>query len=142
MGGQLSREAIWCGASWDRQGAAGRYSFETFEEYVEARWDWSDERARQIVLAATAAEKVQQLLGNSPSRESHVRPLLKLENDSERAAAWQAVVDNCRQLSHQLVRYPAGSRPRPSAVDFSAGGPLQRQRPCGYTRFMCPRKRS
>ncbi|MCU0246152.1 MAG: DUF5131 family protein [Bryobacter sp.] len=72
---------------------AGRYSFETWEEYITTRWDWTNERARQVMQAAEAAQKLQQLFDISPSRESHVRALLALEADDERAAAWKAVVE-------------------------------------------------
>jgi len=71
---------------------AGRYSFDTFEEYVEARWDMEYRRVVQLIDAAGAAQNLNNCSSFLPARESHVRPLLKLTSDSERAAAWQAVV--------------------------------------------------
>ena len=72
--------------------SAGRYSFETFEEYVETRWDMEYRRSVQLIDAAAVAENLNNCSRFLPARESHVRPLLKLENEHERAAAWQAVV--------------------------------------------------
>ncbi len=66
---------------------AGRYSFETFEEYVESRWEFDKSRATRLIEAASIVEKMVPIGTVLPSRESHVRPLLKLENDEERAAA-------------------------------------------------------
>lgn len=70
---------------------AGRYSFETFEEYVADRWDIEYRRSIQLIDAAVAAENLNNCSPFLPTRESHVRPLLRLENEQERAAAWQAV---------------------------------------------------
>jgi hypothetical protein len=44
-----------------------------------------------LIRAASAVEQLPTNVGKLPTRESHVRPLLKLENDAERAAAWQAM---------------------------------------------------
>lgn len=71
---------------------AGRYSFETFEEYVDSRWEMDRTRTFRIIEAASAAEKMLPIGIVLPARESHVRPLLRLENEHERAAAWQAVI--------------------------------------------------
>ena len=64
---------------------AGRYTFTTFEEYVEERWDFSQEQARRLIEAASAAEKLHQLVDIIPARESHVRELLKIADDGDRA---------------------------------------------------------
>jgi len=75
------------------QPAAGRYSFETFEEYVEHRWDLSYRRSVELIESAEAAEKMRNSAAFLPSRESHIRPLLKLESDQERASVWASVVE-------------------------------------------------
>jgi hypothetical protein len=64
----------------------------TSASYVEQRWDMSDRTARQLIESADAAEKLRQLSEILPSKESHVRELLKLEQDDERATVWQSVV--------------------------------------------------
>lgn len=74
------------------EAVSGRYSFETFEEYVEQRWDHKIDRVEQMIRAATAVEQLPTIVGFLPSREAHVRPLLALESDAERASVWQAVV--------------------------------------------------
>jgi hypothetical protein len=56
-----------------------RYSFTTFEEYVEERWDMAERTAEQMIQSACAADKVAQLCGVLPNKESHVRELLKLQ---------------------------------------------------------------
>lgn len=78
------------------EAVAGRYSFETFEDYVASRWDIEYRRANQLIESATVAHMLESGKNSShflPSRESHVRPLLRLENDSERSAVWRSVVE-------------------------------------------------
>jgi hypothetical protein len=38
---------------------AGRYSFTTFEEYCQQRWELDDRRVRQLVETADAASKLE-----------------------------------------------------------------------------------
>lgn len=84
------------------QQIGGRFSFQTFEEYVQERWEWPRDRAYKLINAATVAENVSNLLHfQPPQRESHVRELLKLETDAERAAVWQEVI---RERDGQPVR--------------------------------------
>jgi len=75
---------------------SGRYSFVTFEEYVEQRWDMARSRSNQLMLAAEATDhlKTSTIVDTLPTRESHVRELLHLETDEDRAAVWQKVVDH------------------------------------------------
>jgi protein gp37 len=72
---------------------AGHYSFQSFEEYVETRWDLSRQRVSELIAAAIAVQKMTAIADVLPARESHVRPLLKLESDADRASAWSAVVE-------------------------------------------------
>lgn len=73
---------------------AGRYSFTTWEEYVDERWDMDRTRAHKIIECAEAMQRLENVanLQHLPSRESHVRELLKLENDEQRAEVWQRVI--------------------------------------------------
>jgi protein gp37 len=72
---------------------SGRYSFQTFEEYCEERWELDFKYANRLVQAATLAEKMAPIGAILPVRESHVRPLLeRLSTDDERLAVWQQVV--------------------------------------------------
>lgn len=75
------------------EAVSGRYSFETFEEYVEARWDLEYRRVLQLIDAAGVAENLNNCSPFLPSRESHVRPLLALDNDADRAQVWQHVIE-------------------------------------------------
>lgn len=76
------------------EAVAGRYSFETWEEYVEVRLDWDVSRAKQLVAAAETVEKMATNVAVLPARESHVRPLLRLDDEHERASVWQSVYRN------------------------------------------------
>jgi protein gp37 len=82
---------------------SGRYTFTTFEEYVEERWDMAVQSVGRIIAAADAAEKLNQLVHVLPTRESHVRELLKIEDDGDRAAVWQAVVGRGELVTARLV---------------------------------------
>jgi protein gp37 len=85
------------------EAVAGRYSFTTFEEYVEERWDMDRERARQLILAADAVLKMPTNVGILPSKESHVRELLRIDGDGDRAAVWQAAIGRGELVTARLV---------------------------------------
>ena len=61
----------------------------------------------RLIETASAAEKISSI-GEVfiPSRESHVRPLLKLDSDADRAAAWQHVWS--RSGGHRLQQRTSG----------------------------------
>jgi protein gp37 len=89
---------------------AGRYSFTTWEEYVEERWDMVKSRADDLIRHAIAAEKMTEISAILPSRESHVRELLKLETDEQRAEVWQRVIaanDNpkAKDIADEVTAY-------------------------------------
>ncbi len=86
------------------EAVAGRYSFTTFEEYVETRWDMADRSARQMIESAEAAEKIGTIVPVLPSRESHVRELLKIEDDGDRATVWQSVVNLGETVTAKIVQ--------------------------------------
>lgn len=78
------------------EAVTGRYSFETFEDYCKVRWEWERQHAYRLIDAASAAEKLSPIGVILPARESHIRPLIRLdirlESDGDRATAWQAVI--------------------------------------------------
>jgi len=85
------------------ESVAGRYSFTTFEEYVEERWDMSYPHAVRLIESAAAAEKLSPIGEVLPTKESHVRELLKLEVDEHRAEVWRRVVDSGSTVTTKLV---------------------------------------
>ena len=82
---------------------AGRYSFTTFEEYVEERWDMKYDRVHDMIANAVAAENLANLPGFAPVRESHVRELLRIDDDQERASVWQSVVTRGETITAKIV---------------------------------------
>ncbi|NBW17172.1 MAG: DUF5131 family protein [Caulobacteraceae bacterium] len=82
---------------------AGRYTFTTFEEYVEERWDMAYSRSAQLIDAADACHKISTIVEILPARESHVRELLKIEDDGDRAKVWQSVVDRGETITAKIV---------------------------------------
>lgn len=82
---------------------AGRYTFTTFEEYVEERWDMARDSAYRLIQHADAAAKLSEKSDVSPARESHVRELLKIESDEDRAAVWQTVVGRGETITAKIV---------------------------------------
>lgn len=84
---------------------SGKYSFVTFEEYVEQRWDMDSSRARQLIMAAEATEKLESVTNVTllPAKESHVRELLKLESDEHRAEVWKRVVESGQMVTAKIV---------------------------------------
>ena len=86
-----------------REPVAGRYTFTTFEEYLKERWDIADRSARQLIESAEAAQKIGTIVPILPARESHVRELLKIEDEGDRAAVWTAVVGRGELITARLV---------------------------------------
>ena len=82
---------------------AGRYTFTTFEEYVEERWDMGHSRVAQLIDAADACSKMSTIVEVLPARESHVRELLKVESDADRVRVWQTVVDRGETITAKVV---------------------------------------
>ncbi|MGE0311375.1 MAG: hypothetical protein AB7P21_07120 [Lautropia sp.] len=75
------------------QAIAGRSSFTSWAEYCASRWDFDDRRARALIEAASVAERIGEFSPVLPAREAHARALLRLASDADRAACWQALVD-------------------------------------------------
>jgi len=84
------------------EAVAGRYTFTTFEEYVEERWDLSYRRCAELIESAEAAENLRKSAGFMPSRESHMRELLRMP-DHDRELVWQAVVDSGEVVTSRLI---------------------------------------
>jgi protein gp37 len=82
---------------------AGKYSFTTFEEYCQDRWDMSYDRAHDLIKNAEIAQKLENLPGFVPTRESHVRELLKLDDDGHRAEVWKRVVASGETVTAKVV---------------------------------------
>ena len=85
------------------ESVAGRYSFTTFEEYVEERWAMSYRRCHEMIESAEAAENMRISAGFAPARESHVRELLRIDSDGDRMAVWRAVVGRGELVTARLV---------------------------------------
>lgn len=85
---------------------AGKYSFVTWEEYLELRWDMTHQRATQLIQAAEVADQIENrnnCSGFVPARESHVRELLKLETDEHRAEVWERVVASGNSITAKYI---------------------------------------
>ena len=81
-----------------------RAEFGTFEEYVEARWEWHRSRAYQLIDAASYAQKMSKIFDNIPAKESHIKPLLeKLDNDKDREHVWGRVVARRERITAAMV---------------------------------------
>lgn len=75
-----------------RDGRLYRDDYETFEGYCQARWDFSRQRASQLIGAAEAVEKLSTTVDTAPASERQIRPLLSVPEES-RAAVWQDAVE-------------------------------------------------
>jgi len=82
---------------------AGRYTFTTFEEYVEERWGRDRTWSHRLIEAAEAVQKMLPTGNVLPTSERHVRELLKVEDDSDRARVWQTVVDRGETITAKVV---------------------------------------
>ena len=69
-----------------------RGSFESFDAYCQERWEFSRQRAHQLITAASTAEELSTIVDTPPAREAHVRPLLAIPKDHQ-AEVWQAAVE-------------------------------------------------
>lgn len=69
-----------------------RATHETFEGYCADRWDFSRQRAYQLISAAETATAVSTTVDIRPEREKHVRPLLTVPKD-HRGEVWRMAVD-------------------------------------------------
>jgi len=82
---------------------AGFYAFVTFEEYVNRRWDMDRERALQLIRAAEAVSKMSTIVDILPAKESHVRELLRIEDDAERAEVWGKILESGNAITASMI---------------------------------------
>jgi protein gp37 len=82
---------------------SGKYSFTTFEEYCQERWDMTPQRSGQLIHAAECTQKIETIVSILPAKESHVRELLKLEDDGHRAEVWRRVVERDGTVTAKIV---------------------------------------
>jgi len=84
----------------------------TWERYIQERWEMSFQRAHQIIIACEIlAQLTSTLVDKSstkvelPTRETHIRPLTKLEKPELRAEVWQRVIANTdgRNITAKIV---------------------------------------
>lgn len=69
-----------------------RQTHKTFEDYCRERWNMVASRARQLIGAAQIASNLESVTTVTPTHESQVRPLAKLEPDQQREA-WKAATE-------------------------------------------------
>lgn len=75
----------------------GRY--QTFEAYCDERWEMDRSRAYRLIDAARFVDRALSPIGDDvphPIRESHIRPLFKLDADEDRLTVWQDALGNKR----------------------------------------------
>ena len=124
-------------ALWDiRDNRLYRGRYESFEEYCTARWDFSRQRAYQLITAAETAAEMSTIVDTPPERETHIRPLLAVPKE-HRAEVWQAVLEAATtdaeghpivtarlvqdqvDLWHQRRKVDQALGPEPEVRDFS-----------------------
>jgi hypothetical protein len=86
-----------------------RYNTATFDQYCEERWEMPRRHADRLIAAAAFADLVSRDQLVSPSRESHIRPLLdRLETDDDRIAVWRDVLATTNaRIKASDVAWPA-----------------------------------
>jgi len=62
-----------------------RFGFDTFEDYCQKRWQLSRSYAYRLIEAAGVVRNLSPI-GNTPTHESQVRPLSRLEPAQQRQA--------------------------------------------------------
>lgn len=78
-----------------------RKSHETFEQYVDDRWEMSPAHAYRLIEAAKLMERLAESLqfgekDTLPTCESQVRELLRLKKATQQILAWQEIVQRKR----------------------------------------------
>jgi len=85
------------------QPIAGSYSFVTFEEYLQQRWDMELRSAHRLIIAAEAAVKMRPIGLILPARESHMRQLLEIQDETARAEVWQRIVASGKTITSTII---------------------------------------
>ena len=75
-----------------------RETHATFEKYLEDRWDYSRQYGYQLIAAAEVTENVS-TVGRQPDNERQVRPLTRLDPDTQRKA-WIRTLENAKAMNN------------------------------------------
>ncbi len=103
-----------------------RQEFDTFEDYCRKRWQMSYRRAAQLMDAAEIVSNLNNC-SETPTHESQVRPLTKLEPEEQREAWNEAVKDSsngkptARDVEAAVDRFKAPAKsddPQPSSCTY------------------------
>jgi len=90
--------------------------YKSFENYLEKRWDFDRHRGYHLINAAKTYQILEQNIpksvdGNTenvntllPKNEYQIRPLMKLENDSERVYVWNHLVEEGIKPTNENVK--------------------------------------
>lgn len=66
--------------------------YPTFEIYCNQRWELSSDRVCQLISAAECVISIETIVSILPQCETHVRPLLRLEDQGNRNDVWARVL--------------------------------------------------
>lgn len=106
--------------------------YKSFRAFVVAELPFEKSRAHQLIQAAQIREKLSTMVDNPavlPANERQIRPLAKLSDPEEQAAAWQDAVDRAggepsgAQVQEVVDLYRADNEPppKPSRQPIPAG---------------------
>ena len=103
-----------------------REEFFTFEEYCQARWGFTRQRASQLIGFVAIKDDCKPLVDTTEMNERNTRPLKALPEPEQQAEAWQEAVDasNGTPAAKDVEaavdkRKPTGAKPGPSADEVS-----------------------
>lgn len=67
--------------------------YDTFEECCAIEFGWTRPRVYQLIEAANVLDEMSTMVDILPSRERHIRELVKIEDSARRIEVWERVVD-------------------------------------------------
>ena len=90
-------------------------SHETFEEYIQDRWEMSPAHAYRLIEAAKLMKRLTESLQigenyDPPARESHVRELLRLKKATHQIRAWREIVQQSRTEGGRITAKLIGEK--------------------------------
>ena len=109
-----------------------RENYNTFEDYCRNYWEFSRQRAHQLIAAALLAESLSTQVDVVPTNEAQVRPMLSLSLDQAKDA-WQKAKEIAgeKQISRRIVQQavetictagvPAAGNDADSKIDTEQG---------------------
>lgn len=85
-----------------QQGKLYKAKYSSFVKYLEDRWDYKEKSGYRLIDAAKTYQILENSLSQSdelgqedlPKNESQIRPLMQLENDSQRVYVWNHLVES------------------------------------------------